>query len=241
MRGLLMRPRYHQPLMATGTILVVEDERNIASLIQLYLEKEGYRVALCDDGGAALDAFDRAKPALVLLDVMLPGMDGFEICKALRARSRVPVIMLTARDQEIDRVLGLELGADDYVAKPFSPRELVARVKAVLRRASPDSAPDADAEVLSLGNVSMDTARRITTVGERSVELTPKEFDLLAFLIRNRGIVFSRERLLDRVWGYERPVDTRTVDSHVRSLRAKLGDDVDVVKTLRGVGYKAES
>jgi two-component system alkaline phosphatase synthesis response regulator PhoP len=147
--------------------------------------------------------------------------------------------MLTAKDQEIDRVLGLELGADDYVAKPFSPRELVARVKAVMRRAEPS--PDADEETLSLGSVRMDLARRSTSVGQRSVDLTPKEFDLLAFLIRNRGIVFSRERLLDRVWGYERPVDTRTVDSHVRSLRAKLGDDVDVVKTLRGVGYKAEA
>jgi DNA-binding response OmpR family regulator len=227
--------------MASGTILVVEDERNIASLVELYLTKEGYEVTVASDGQSALDSFEREKPALVLLDVMLPGIDGFEICKRLRARSRVPIIMLTAKDQEIDRVLGLELGADDYVAKPFSPRELVARVKAVLRRSEPAVGADAEDDVLALGRVRMDLARRTTTVGERHVELTPKEFELLAFLIRNRGIVFSRERLLDRVWGYERPVDTRTVDSHVRSLRAKLGDDVEVVKTLRGVGYKAEA
>ena len=224
--------------MSIGTILVVEDERNIASLVELYLTNEGFAVTLAQDGAEALDAYERVRPSLVLLDVMLPGMDGFEVCKRLRAKGRVPIIMLTARDQEIDRVLGLELGADDYVAKPFSPRELVARVKAVLRRAEP--APPEE-EVLRLGAVTVDVARRVTTAGDREVDLTPKEFDLLAFLMRNRGIVFSRERLLDRVWGYERPVDTRTVDSHVRSLRAKLGDDVDVVKTIRGVGYKAEA
>jgi DNA-binding response OmpR family regulator len=225
--------------MSTGTILVVEDERNIASLVELYLTNEGFSVTLAQDGAEALVAYERVRPSLVLLDVMLPGMDGFEVCKRLRAKGRVPIIMLTARDQEIDRVLGLELGADDYVAKPFSPRELVARVKAVLRRAEPP--PPDEEELLRLGAVTVDVARRVTTAGGREVDLTPKEFDLLAFLIRNRGIVFSRERLLDRVWGYERPVDTRTVDSHVRSLRAKLGDDVDVVKTIRGVGYKAEA
>jgi len=239
-RGRDERPRYHHGrAMSTGTILVVEDERNIASLVELYLRNEGFSVTLAQDGTEALDVYERVRPSLVLLDVMLPGIDGFEVCKRLRAKGRVPIIMLTARDQEIDRVLGLELGADDYIAKPFSARELVARVKAVLRRAEPVSS--IDEEVVHLGPVTVDVARRSTTVAGREVDLTPKEFDLLVFLMRNRGIVFSRDRLLDRVWGYERPVDTRTVDSHVRLLRAKLGDDVDVVKTVRGVGYKAEA
>jgi DNA-binding response OmpR family regulator len=149
--------------------------------------------------------------------------------------------MLTARDGEVDRVLGLELGADDYVTKPFSPRELVARVKAVLRRSEPDEMPEHEEETLALGPVAIDVARRDVVVGEQHVELTAREFDLLAFLVRNRGIVFSRDRLLERVWGYERAVDTRTVDSHVKSLRQKLGAGAAIVKTLRGVGYKADA
>lgn len=225
-------------IVAVASILVVEDEPAIASLVETYLSREGYAVTRVDDGAKALEAADRIRPSLVILDVMLPGIDGLEVCRRLRARSRVPVIMLTAKDQEIDRVVGLELGADDYVTKPFSPRELVARVKAVLRRAE---AAEEEPETLSLGIVAMDLSRRETRVGDRKVGLTPKEFDLLAFLMRNRGIVFSRDRLLERVWGYERPVDTRTIDSHVRSLRAKLGPDGDVVKTVRGVGYRGEA
>ena len=225
-------------------ILVVEDEHNIASLVKLYLSNEGFSVAWVADGSKALDEADRLQPALVILDLMLPGLDGLEICRRLRSRSRVPVIMLTARDSEIDRIVGLELGADDYITKPFSPRELVARVKAVLRRTEEAGGPgkaEADLAVLSLGAVVVDPARREARAGNRPVELTAKEFDLLAFLIRNRGIVFSRDRLLERVWGYVQPVDSRTVDSHVRSLRAKLGDAAGIVKTLRGVGYKAEA
>ena len=225
-------------------ILVVEDEHNIASLLKLYLGNEGFSVAWVADGAKALDEADRLDPALVILDLMLPGLDGLEICRRLRSRSRVPVIMLTARDSEIDRIVGLELGADDYITKPFSPRELVARVKAVLRRteeAGGPGKPEADLAILSLGTVVVDPARRQARAGDRPVELTAKEFDLLAFLIRNRGIVFSRDRLLERVWGYVQPVDSRTVDSHVRSLRAKLGDAAGIVKTLRGVGYKAEA
>ncbi|MGZ4190095.1 MAG: winged helix-turn-helix domain-containing protein, partial [Actinomycetota bacterium] len=154
----------------------------------------------------------------------------------------IPIIMLTARDAEVDRILGLELGADDYVTKPFSPRELVARVKAVLRRTEPDDGqPAEENERLALGPVAIDLARRDVVVGEQHVELTAREFDLLAFLVRNRGIVFSRDRLLERVWGYERAVDTRTVDSHVKSLRQKLGAGAEIVKTLRGVGYKADA
>ena len=225
-------------------ILVVEDEHNIASLVKLYLSNEGFSVACVADGAKALDEADRLDPALVILDLMLPGLDGLEICRRLRSRSRVPVIMLTARDSEIDRIVGLELGADDYITKPFSPRELVARVKAVLRRTEEAGGPgkaEADLAVLSLGAVVVDPARREARAGDRPVELTAKEFDLLAFLIRNRGIVFSRDRLLERVWGYVQPVDSRTVDSHVRSLRAKLGDAAGIVKTLRGVSYKAEA
>lgn len=225
-----------------GRILVVEDEHNIASLIKLYLGNEGFSVTWVNDGARALDEADRVKPDLVILDIMLPGLDGLEICRRLRARGRVPIIMLTARDQEVDRIVGLEMGADDYVTKPFSPRELVARVKAVLRRTQEAASPADEApQTLALGPVAVDPARREATVDGHGVELTAKEFDLLTFLVRNRGIVFSRDRLLERVWGYDRPVESRTVDSHVRSLRAKLGEGAAIIKTLRGVGYKAEA
>jgi DNA-binding response OmpR family regulator len=194
------------------------------------------------DGSLALDAVARVKPALVILDVMLPGTGGVEICKRIRASGDLPIIMLTARDTEVDRVLGLELGADDYVTKPFSPRELVARVKAILRRAArPPETPVEPLERLHVAEVDIDLARRRVRAGEREITLTAKEFDLLAFLARNHGIVFSRDRLLDRVWGYERPVDTRTVDSHVKSLRQKLGDSGTIVRTVRGVGYKVDA
>jgi len=229
------------PAMSDATILLVEDEQNIASLVELYLKNDGYTVERVADGVSALAAAERLKPSLVILDVMLPGMDGLEVCRRLRATSKTPIIMLTARDGEVDRVLGLELGADDYVTKPFSPRELVARVKAVLRRAEPDEVSTEEDERLSLGQVRIDGARREVLVGEQPVELTAREFELLAFLVRNRGIVFSRDRLLERVWGYERPVDTRTVDSHVKSVRQKLGEGGSIIKTLRGVGYKADA
>jgi DNA-binding response OmpR family regulator len=230
--------------MAEGTILLVEDEQSIATLVSLYLSNEGYVVEHVADGSLALAAVERLKPALVILDLMLPGMDGVEICRRLRqSGDELPIMMLTARDTEIDRVLGLELGADDYVAKPFSPRELVARVKAILRRAARrDGAPaDAAGETFRVGDVEIDEARHRVRTPAGDVTLTAKEFDLLAFLARNRAIVFTRERLLDRVWGYERPVDTRTVDSHVKSLRQKLGDAGSVVRTVRGVGYKVDA
>jgi DNA-binding response OmpR family regulator len=232
--------------MAAGTILVVEDEQSIASLVSLYLTNEGFEVAHVADGAQAMAAVERVRPSLVILDLMLPGMDGVEICRRIRQRTeQLPIIMLTARDAEVDRVLGLELGADDYLTKPFSPRELVARVKAILRRAGRDAGRDAGPSedppaVVTLGGVSIDEARHEVRSGGAEVTLTAKEFDLLAFLARNRGIVFTREKLLDRVWGYERPVDTRTVDSHVKSLRQKLGDAGAVVVTVRGVGYKAD-
>ena len=225
--------------MNGAAVVVVEDERSIASLVTLYLENEGFRVTHVADGALALGEIDRVRPDLVILDVTLPGMDGVEICRRLRAAGdALPIVMLTARDTEVDKVLGLELGADDYITKPFSPRELVARVKAVLRRTV--RASDEASEILRVGDVTIDTARRVVTSGEQAVTLTAKEFDLLAFLAGNRGIVFSRERLLDRVWGYERPVDTRTVDSHVKSLRQKLGGSGAIVMTVRGVGYKVD-
>lgn len=225
--------------MADGVILVVEDEQNIAKLVSLYLGNEGYAVEHVADGADALDAVRRVEPDLVVLDLMLPGVDGIELCRRIRADGRLPVIMLTARDQEVDRVLGLEIGADDYITKPFSPRELVARVKAVLRRAAPPA--EEEAAALSLGAIRIDRARRRVGVEGREVTLTAKEFDLLAYLVHNAGIVFSRDRLLERVWGYERAVGTRTVDSHVKSLRAKLGDAGRHIHTVRGVGYKADA
>jgi two-component system, OmpR family, response regulator len=230
--------------MAAGTILVVEDEQSIASLVALYLGNEGFAVEHIADGAQALAAVERVRPSLVILDLMLPGMDGVEICRRIRQNDeQLPIIMLTARDGEVDRVVGLELGADDYLTKPFSPRELVARVKAILRRAAAREAGPSEETpaLLRLGDVAIDEARHEVRAGDADVTLTAKEFDLLAFLARNRGIVFTREKLLDRVWGYERPVDTRTVDSHVKSLRQKLGAAGAVVKTVRGVGYKADA
>ncbi len=226
--------------MSEAAILVVEDEQSIASLVTLYLSNEGFRVTHIADGALALDTIERTKPDLVILDLMLPGMDGVEICRRVRATSdALPIVMLTARDAEVDRILGLELGADDYITKPFSPRELVARVKAVLRRTARTG--EEEPEILRVGDVAIDLARREVRAGESAVTLTAMEFDLLAFLARNRGIVFSRDRLLDRVWGYERPIDTRTVDSHVKSLRQKLGASGRVVLTVRGVGYKVDA
>ncbi len=222
-----------------GTILLVEDEEPIADLVRLYLERDGYRVVWRTDGRSGLAAVDAERPRLVLLDLMLPGLDGFELTRALRGRgSRLPVIVVTARDEEADRVLGLELGADDYVTKPFSPRELVARVKAVLRRAEPE--PDDRPEPpLHLGELTVDPARHEVSFHGRPVTLTAREFELLAYLVRNRGIVLTRDQILERVWGYAFPADTRTVDVHIRQLRAKLGDDAPI-RTIRGVGYKAD-
>jgi DNA-binding response OmpR family regulator len=229
--------------MAAGTILVVEDEQSIASLVSLYLTNEGFDVVHVADGAQALATVERVRPSLVILDVMLPGMDGVEICRRLRQSTEaLPIVMLTARDAEVDRVLGLELGADDYITKPFSPRELVARVKAVLRRTGREGGSSEESPAtLRLAGIEIDEARHEVRAGRIEVTLTAKEFDLLAFLARNRGIVFTREKLLDRVWGYERPVDTRTVDSHVKSLRQKLGDAGALVVTVRGVGYKVDA
>jgi DNA-binding response OmpR family regulator len=219
-----------------GTILLVEDEESIASLLRAYLERDGYRVCWERSGAGALAALERGPVEVVILDVGLPDVDGFEVCRRMRAASRVPILMVTARDEEVDRVAGLEIGADDYITKPFSPREVVARVRAVLRRMQPE--PQDEAAELSLGDVVIrPSAREVLADGDQ-VELTAKEFDLLVFLIENRGVVLTRELLLDRVWGFDFPGGTRTVDVHVAQLRRKL-DRPDLIKTIRGVGYKA--
>jgi DNA-binding response OmpR family regulator len=217
----------------TGTVLLVEDEQSIGGLVRGYLERDGHQVVWARSGEEALAELTRHPIRLVLLDLGLPGMDGFEVCHRLRASSRVPVIMLTARDEEADRVAGLELGADDYVTKPFSPRELLARVKAVLRRVEPRSRDD----ITQLQDVVLRRDAREVEVAGRMVDLTSKEFDLLAFLMENAGKVLSRELLLDRVWGLEYPAETRTVDVHVGQLRKKLGRP-DLILTVRGAGYK---
>ncbi len=216
------------------TVLLVEDETSIAQLLRSYLQRNGYRIVWVRSGEEALAELERHDIRLVILDVGLPGIDGFDVCRRIRSRSRLPVLMLTARDEEPDRVAGLELGADDYVTKPFSPRELVARMKAVLRRSDAPEQPD----VLALGDVALRPAAREVTVAGQPVELTGKEFDLLAFLLAHPGIVFSREQLLDRVWGMTYYGGTRTVDVHVAQIRRKL-DRPDLVRTVRGSGYKA--
>jgi two-component system, OmpR family, alkaline phosphatase synthesis response regulator PhoP len=216
------------------TVLLVEDEESIASLLRSYLSAQGFRIVWVRSGEEALAELERHPIRVVLLDLGLPGMDGFDVCRQIRYRSKVPLVMVTARDEEIDRVAGLEIGADDYVSKPFSPRELTARLKAVLRR----SEDRIERAVLSLEDVVLNRERREVTVAGQPVALTAKEFDLLAFLLEQPGIVFSRELLLERVWGFDYPTSTRTVDMHVASLRRKL-DRPELVQTVRGVGYKA--
>jgi DNA-binding response OmpR family regulator len=227
------------PMVAndSGTIVVVEDDPNIADLLDLYLRQAGYRVIQASTGEAGLAAVDRERPRMVILDVGLPGhLDGLDVCRAIRSKSDLPVLMLTARDTEIDRILGLELGADDYVTKPFSPREIVARVKAILRRTE-QPAKAAIPELLHAGDVEVDVARREARVGTEVFPLATREFDLLAFFASNQGLVLSRQQLLDGVWGVGWYGDERTVDVHVRQLRKKLGDAFPL-KTVFGVGYR---
>ena len=222
--------------MERGTILVVDDEPNIADLVELYLRRDGYRVVKVSAGEDVPAAVGTHGPRLVVLDVGLPDIDGLEVCRRLRQTSAIPVIFLTARDTEIDRVLGLELGADDYVTKPFSPPELVARVKAVLRRA--DGAATT-AELLQVGEVTIDLGRREVRVGDEAVGFTGKEFDLLKFLAERPGFALSRQQILDGVWGYDWFGDARTVDVHIAQVRKKLADTVRI-DTVRGVGYRLD-
>ena len=217
-----------------ATILLVEDEHSIGQLVRDYLKDEGYAVVWVRSGEEALAEVTRHPVRLVVLDIGLPGIDGFEVCRRLRARSEVPVLMLTARDEEADRVVGFAVGSDDYVPKPFSPRELAARINAILRRTDPRP-PD---EILALGDVVLARAAREVTVAGSPVELAPREFDLLAFFIENAGVVLRRDRLLEQVWGLEFPGGTRTVDQHIAQLRTKL-DRPELIQTVHGVGYRA--
>jgi len=232
-----------------GHVLIVEDELSIAELVRAYLERDGYAVTWARSGEEALVEIDRHPVRLVVLDIGLPGIDGFEVCRRLRASTAVPIVILSARDDEVDRVAGLEAGADDYVVKPFSPRELVARVKAVLRRADGGAAlgagngggaaadaPPADG-VLEVAGVRLDHAAREVTVDGTRVDVTAREFDLLAALLANPGRVLDRDRLLDIAWGMDFAAGTRTVDVHVAQLRRKLGRP-ELIVTVRGAGYK---
>jgi len=221
--------------MSKETILLVDDERNIVDLARMYLEQEGFRVEAAYDGQSALARIQSLQPALVVLDLMLPAMDGWEVCRRVRTSSDVPIIMLTARDEDVDKIVGLELGADDYLTKPFNPRELVARVKAILRRAG--RAPAGD-KPIALGDLVVDPARREVSVTGTPVKLRTKEFDLLLVLVENRGLALSRDKLLQLAWGYDFAGQTRTVDVHVAHLRNKLAGSNVEIETVWGVGYK---
>ena len=223
--------------MSGERILVVDDEANIVDLVSLYLEREGFQVESASDGASAYEKIRENEPSLVVLDIMLPEMDGFEVCRKTRATSEVPIIMLTARDDDFDKIVGLELGADDYLTKPFNPRELVARVKAILRRSDRTERPDN--KPMQIGDVTLDPARREVTVAGDPVSLRAKEFDLLMNFFEHRGIVLTREQLLNLVWGYDFYGQTRTVDVHVAHLRKRLAGSQNVrIETVTGVGYK---
>ncbi|MEE9507966.1 MAG: response regulator transcription factor [Anaerolineales bacterium] len=226
--------------MSKERILVVDDEANIVDLVTLYLERDGFRVESASDGETALEMIRDDEPALVVLDIMLPEVDGFEVCRQTRASSEVPIIMLTARDDDIDKIVGLEIGADDYLTKPFNPRELVARVKAILRRM--DRSEQRDDKPVLIGDVSIDPARREVCVAEDEVSLRTKEFDLLLTFAEHPGIVLTREQLLNLVWGFDFYGQTRTVDVHIAHLRKKLANSEQVqIETVTGVGYKLVS
>jgi DNA-binding response OmpR family regulator len=217
------------------TVLIADDEKNIVQLARMYLQAEGFTVETAVNGREALEKVRLARPDLLVLDLMMPEVDGWEVCRRLRKESDLPIIMLTARGDDVDKIVGLELGADDYMTKPFNARELVARVKAVLRRYSAGKAPE---KVLQVGDLRIDPERHEVTIAERSIELRPKEFELLTTLARNPGVVFDRERLLKLAWGYDYYGDSRTVDVHVTWLREKLRESTARIQTVWGVGYK---
>ncbi|HEX4745473.1 MAG TPA: response regulator transcription factor [Gaiellaceae bacterium] len=226
-------------MTAPHSVLVVEDETSIASFIAAYLRNAGYTVTTAASAQAALIQLAGDVPALVILDLNLPDGDGVELCRRVRKTSDVPILMLTARDEDIDKIIGLEVGADDYMTKPFNPRELVARVKSILRRAAPERRRT-ESEEMQHGNLRINAGKREVHVGDEEIRLAPKEFDLLWELLDHRGIVLTRDQLLERVWGYTFAGDTRTVDVHVRQIRRKLGDASPIV-TVWGVGYKVGS
>jgi DNA-binding response OmpR family regulator len=220
---------------SSQSVLVVEDESSIASFVALYLKNAGYSVRTAATGTEALNHVAAQTPSLIVLDLMLPDIDGIEVCRRIRKSSDVPILMLTARDEDVDKIIGLEVGADDYLTKPFNPRELVARVKSILRRSTPER--KLESKEIRHGHLAVDAGRREVHVGDQEVQLAPKEFDLLWELLDHRGLVLTRDQLLERVWGYTFAGDTRTVDVHVRQLRRKLGDASPIV-TVWGVGYK---
>lgn len=225
--------------MSDKTILIVDDEPHIVELVKLYLKGENYALAEAHTGREALDMFAESRPALVVLDLMLPEIDGWEVCRQIRRESAVPIIMLTARSDDVDKIVGLELGADDYLAKPFNPRELVARIKAVLRRMPPESAVAGQHPVLELGNTRIDVDRYEVTIAGQDVDLRTKEFQLLVAFVKNLGLVLERDKLLNVVWGYDYFGDTRTIDVHVAHLRDRLANSTLNIQTVRGIGYKA--
>jgi two-component system OmpR family response regulator len=222
-------------------ILVVEDDLNLLATLKYNFLKEGYEVVTAVDGAGALEAARREKPGLIVLDVMLPGLSGFEVCRILRKETDVPILMLTAKVEEVDKIVGLEIGADDYMTKPFSMRELLARIRAMLRRAGMAKPETELKPALRIGDLEIDSARHQASLGGKALGLSPKEFDLLAFLAQNRGLVFSREQLLEKVWGYDYAGGTRTVDVHISWLRRKIESEPAqprLLVTVRGTGYK---
>jgi two-component system OmpR family response regulator len=230
--------------VADNKVLIVEDDANLLETLKYNLCKEGYDVVTASDGEQAIILARRERPNLIILDIMLPKINGFEVCRILRKEMTVPILMLTAKADETDKIVGLEIGADDYMTKPFSMRELLARVRAMLRRTKMAEAPPASEPAsLKIGNLEVDIARHRASLSGTSLELSPKEFDLLAFLARNKDLVFSREQLLEKVWGYDYAGDSRTVDVHIRWLRQKIEADPSRprrIVTIRGTGYKLE-
>ena len=223
--------------MANEKILVVDDDANICELLRLYLTKEGYQVTTANDGEEGLEKFNQLKPDMVLLDVMMPRMDGLEVCRRIRKLGNTPVMMLTAKGSEYDKVVGLDMGADDYMTKPFGMMELIARVKALLRRTK-ESGKNDNVNTLNIGCLSVIPSKYSVKVSGEKVVLTLKEFDLLCLLLQNKGTVFTRDKLLNKIWGYDFDGESRTVDVHVRTLRQKLGEAGKYIETVRGIGYK---
>lgn len=227
--------------MKETKVLVVDDEPSIVELIRFNLEREGFKVTAAYSGGGLLDRIRAERPDLVILDIMLPGEDGLTICREIRKESNLPIIMLTAKDSETDKVLGLELGADDYITKPFSPRELIARVRAVLRRSSGEESAETKNQVLKVRDLMLDREKHLVTLNGRELDLPPKEFELLRILMENLGRVLTREYLLETIWGYEYIGETRTVDVHIRRLRQKIEPDPSqpvYIETVHGFGYR---
>ena len=228
--------------MSDKKILIVEDDRNLLDTLVYNIKKEGYDVITSMDGEEAVQSARKENPDLIILDIMLPKLNGLEVCRILRKEMTVPVLMLTARNEEVDKIIGLEVGADDYMTKPFSMRELIARIRAMLRRAAMTvTQPDSVDKTITIGTLEIDTERHRITVSGKELDLSPKEYDLLVFLAVNKGFVFTREQLLEKVWGYEFAGDTRTVDVHIRWLRQKIESDPsrpEKLLTVRGAGYK---